>query len=131
MIRVRFETKVIAPAFLPAFVYTASVLAHSTIQYTALIPSDSPVSVTDPANTACEAVVAHWPDAVVISAEANVDSFQEQDLKLTGYVFGTYKRGPDPEPGLLYRVWHSLVGAPARRLDVGRKADQPYAHAPA
>lgn len=131
MIRVRFETRSIAPAGLPAFVYTASVLTHSAIQYTALVPDSTPAPMGAPARTACDEVLAHWHDAVVISAESNVDSFQEQDLKLTGYVFGTYRRSPEPAPGLLYRVWHYLTGDPAKSINIGRRAETPYMRAPA
>lgn len=126
MIRIRFETKTIAPKELPSFVYVASVLTHSAVQYTALIDTRDDEEQHAP----FLAIRSHWPDAVLISAERGVDSFQSQDLTLNGYVYGTYDQPQAPEPGFLSRSWVFLFGKKARSVTTTRYTISPYSPAP-
>lgn len=123
MIRIRFETKTIAPVKLPDFVYAASVLTHSSIQYTALVDHCS----ADETGYALEKIAEHWPESSIISAELWVDSFQAQDLSLNGYVYGTYDCAPPPEPGFLSKAWAFLFGKRAKTVTAVRHVLAPYA----
>lgn len=122
MLRIRFETKTIAPVKLPSFVYAASVLTHSSVQYTALIAQphgdDPKAPLTD--------LLQHWPDAILISAEVGVDSFQAQDLSLNGYVYGTYDCAPSPEPGFFSKFWAFLFGKRGKTVTSVRHVVAPY-----
>lgn len=104
-VRVRFETRVIAPAGLPDFVYMASVLGHSTIQYTALI------KVRDDEERAAPqvAVREYWPDAILISVERNVTGFQKDDALREKEVFGSYTHDVGERATLMSRC-RSLFG---------------------
>ena len=122
MLRIRFETKTIAPVKLPSFVYAASVLTHSSVQYTALIAQKHDEEPQAPVLD----VKMHWPDAVIISAEVGVDSFQAQDLSLNGYVYGTYDSAPPPEIGFLSKSWAFLFGKRGRTVTSVRHVVAPY-----
>lgn len=111
-VRVRFETRTIGPKGNPAFVYVASVLHHASVHYTALIEwrdGEEP--------RAYEAEVKrHWPDAVILSAELSVTSFQNIDLEMSRTIYGTYEREPEPAPGALRRWWRTMFGEPRRTI---------------
>ena len=99
-VRVRFETHNIAPHGFPPFTYTGSVLGHSTIQYTALVATDS-------VDEAISAVRRHWEDAVFHAAEAGVYSFRDNDVSPRGYTYGTYL--PLSKPKDPTRTWYQRL----------------------
>ena len=126
MLRIRFETKTIAPVKLPSFVYAASVLTHSSVQYTVLIEQTLDEKQVSTQQAILIDIHTHWPDAVIISAEVGVDSFQAQDLSLNGYVYGTYDSAPPPEIGFLSKSWAFLFGKRGRTVTSVRHVVAPY-----
>lgn len=96
LVRVRFETKVIAPATLPDFVYRASVIGHSTIQYTAVADADPKQFLS--------AIRQAWPDAVIHVLDTKSGGFIDSDNHLSAKDFGTAST-PERQPSPWSRVF--------------------------
>lgn len=99
-VRVRFETHSIAPTGFPNFTYTASVLGHSSVQYTALFDS------TD-LDDAVRRIREQWPDSVIHAAETGVQEFRPNDTNMVGYTYGTAVRMVEEGSTSL---WARIVG---------------------
>lgn len=114
--RVRFETRCIAPMRTPKFAYVASVLTHSSIQYTALVP----VRDDEADEAAIVDVVSYWPDATIHAIEVGANGFKAQDLSLTQSVFGTVHSTPRDRPPRVVTWWFSLFGYVPTKIRDGR-----------
>lgn len=121
-VRIRFETRNIAPSGVPDFIYVPSKLSFGSLHYTALVEhreDEEPKSYVS-------AIRQQWPDAIIHCVEMNAPSFMAMDLEMRSEVYGTFDREKEVKrPGFWSRLGAVLVPYNDQTKVIGRRSGAP------